>query len=60
VLLRQYLKLGARLLGFNVDPSFGDVLDGLMLVDLMKVDPGLLGRYLGRENLESFYAHHAA
>jgi hypothetical protein len=60
VLLRQYLKLGARLLGFNVDPDFGHVLDGLMLVDLMRVDPALLSRYLGKENLESFYAHHTA
>jgi putative hemolysin len=31
VLLRQYLKLNARLLGFNVDPDFGNVVDGLML-----------------------------
>src|SRR5688500_19705383 len=29
VLLRQYLKLNAKLLGFNVDPDFGDVLDAL-------------------------------
>src|SRR5262249_23872429 len=27
VLLRQYLKLGGRLLGFNLDPNFGDSLD---------------------------------
>jgi len=58
VLLRQYLKLGAKLLGFNVDPDFGDVLDGLMLVDLLKVEPAILGRYLGNENLAAFYAHH--
>jgi hypothetical protein len=24
VLLRQYLKLKAKLIGFNVDPQFGD------------------------------------
>ncbi len=27
VLLRQYLRLGGRLLGFNVDPEFSDPLD---------------------------------
>jgi hypothetical protein len=34
VLLRQYLKLGGRLVGFNVDPAFSEALDGLMIVDL--------------------------
>src|SRR5262249_14737546 len=37
VLLRQYLKLNARVLGFNVDPLFGDALDALMMVDLVHV-----------------------
>lgn len=59
VLLRQYLKLNARLIGCNVDPSFGDVLDALMLVDLMRVDRALLARYFGREGASIFLAHHA-
>jgi hypothetical protein len=58
VLLRQYLKLRAKLLAFNVDPDFGDVLDGLMLVDLTQVDPTVLGRYMGRENVASYLASH--
>ena len=58
VLLRQYLKLNAKLLGFNVDPDFGNVLDGLMLVDLLEVSPAILARYMGRENLSAYYAHH--
>jgi hypothetical protein len=33
VLLRQYLKLGGKLLGLNVDPEFLDALDGLIVVD---------------------------
>lgn len=48
VLLRQYLKLGGKLLGFNVDPEFSDALDGLILVDLTKTEPKLLERYLGK------------
>jgi putative hemolysin len=59
VLLRQYLKLNARLIGFNVDPSFGDVLDALMLVDLTKVDRAILSRYFGREGAATFLTHHA-
>jgi putative hemolysin len=46
VLLRQYLRLGGKLLGFNVDPEFADALDGLILVDLKKTEPKLLDRYL--------------
>jgi putative hemolysin len=49
VLLRQYLKLNARLIGFNLDPEFGDAIDALMFVDLTKVDRSILNRYLGRE-----------
>ncbi|MCG3130980.1 MAG: hypothetical protein FLDDKLPJ_01755 [Phycisphaerae bacterium] len=59
VLLRQYLKLNARLLGFNMDPDFGDVLDGLVLVDLAAVERTVLNRYLGKEGAEEFLAHHA-
>ena len=58
VLLRQYLKLGGKLLGFNVDPEFSDVLDGLILVDLTKTEPRLLERYLGRTEASQFLAHH--
>jgi putative hemolysin len=58
VLLRQYLKLDAKLIGFNVDPQFGDALDALMMVDLTKVDRAILNRYLGREGAASFLAAH--
>jgi putative hemolysin len=60
VLLRQYLKLGARLIGFNVDRAFGDALDALMMVDLAVVDRGILGRYMGREEAAAFQARHGA
>ncbi|MDW8262436.1 MAG: GNAT family N-acyltransferase, partial [Phycisphaerales bacterium] len=54
VLLRQYLRLNARLLGFNVDPEFGEVLDGLMLVDLAQIDPSILTRYMGAASARAF------
>jgi len=60
VLLRQYLRLNAVLLGFNVDPDFSDVLDGLVLVDLARVDRAILARFMGREKAERFLALHAA
>lgn len=54
VLLRQYLKLGGRLLGFNVDSEFSDALDGLILVDLTKTELRLLERYLGKAEASQF------
>lgn len=59
VLLRQYLGLRARLLGFNVDPDFGDVLDGLILIDLTRVDRPILDRYLGRAGAARFLAKYS-
>ncbi len=58
ILLRQYLKLGGRLLGFNVDPAFSDVLDVLVMVDLRKTPIKTLGRYMGRDGAAAFLAHH--
>lgn len=58
ILLRQYLKLGGKLLAFNIDPEFSYVLDGLILVDLTKTDPKVLGRYMGRDNYDRFMAYH--
>jgi putative hemolysin len=58
VLLRQYLKLNARVLGFNIDPTFGDALDALMLVDLTTVDRAILNRYLGRTEAAAVLARH--
>lgn len=58
ILLKQYLKLGAKLIGFNVDPSFGDVLDGLIVVDMAEADYRLLERYLGKEGAPEFLRYH--
>lgn len=54
VLLRQYLKLGGKLLGFNVDRKFSNALDGLILVDLTKTETKLLERYLGKAEAAQF------
>jgi len=56
VLLRQYLKLGARVVGFNVDANFSDVVDGMIVVDLTRVEQRELYKYMGREAAESFLA----
>ena len=58
VLLKQYLKLGGKLLSFNVDPKFCDVLDGLIWVDLLDTDPRIIVRFIGREAAETFLRFH--
>lgn len=60
VLLRQYLRLGARAISFSIDLDFGGVLDALMMVDLAEVEPMLLSRYLGREPAAAYLARHRA
>ncbi len=58
ILLRQYLNLGGKLLGFNLDSDFGNVLDGLIYVDLRETEEKLLSRYMGRDKVSDFYRHH--
>jgi putative hemolysin len=58
VLLRQYLKLEARVLGFNVDPLFSDAIDALVVVDLLRVPEAALRRYMGAGLARGYVAHH--
>ncbi len=58
VLLRQYLKLGGKLVSFNVDAKFANALDGLIVVDLTKTDARVLERYLGKEPARAFRQFH--
>jgi putative hemolysin len=58
ILLRQYAKIGGRLLGFNVDRKFSNVLDGLVVVDLRQTETTVLERYMGREAAGRFRDHH--
>jgi putative hemolysin len=60
ILLRQYAKIGGKLLGFNVDRKFSNVLDGLVVVDLRKTEAAVLERYMGREAAAQFRQRHGA
>lgn len=37
VLLRQYIQLNAKIIGFNVDPKFNDSLDGFLVLDIQAI-----------------------
>ena len=58
ILIRQYMKLGGRILGFNVDAKFSNALDGLVLVDLRNTPLATLSRYMPREEALRFLDRH--
>lgn len=58
VLLRQYLRMNAVMLKFNVDPNFSNVVDGLVLADLVHSERKLLARYMGETELAAYLRHH--
>jgi putative hemolysin len=60
VLIRHYLKLNATILSFNVDKDFCNVIDGLIMVDLMRTDLKILRRFMGDDAVEQFTARHAS
>lgn len=60
ILIKQYLKTGGRLLGFNVDHRFSNALDALIMVDLRTAPTALLDRYMGKARAAEFRAWHAA
>ena len=58
ILIKQYAKVGGKLIAFNLDRKFSDVVDGLVLVDLRQSDPAVLERYMGREGYAGFRRFH--
>ena len=57
VLLRHYLKLGARTIGFNIDADFGNALDCLIVLDLRRVPVATLQKYMSDDSLQRFRAY---
>jgi putative hemolysin len=48
ILLKKYMEINAKIIGFNIDPKFNNCLDGLMILDLYDT-PQKLIRGLSRE-----------
>ncbi len=57
VLLRQYLNVGGEILAFSVDRAFSGVLDGLVVVDLARLNPRLLERYMSKPGAKAFLSY---
>ncbi|RJX29084.1 MAG: lysophospholipid acyltransferase family protein [Desulfarculus sp.] len=58
ILFKQYLKLAARAVAWNLDPDFGQALDCLMVVDLMETDAKIVRRYIGNEEADAYRRLH--
>jgi putative hemolysin len=37
ILLKKYLQLNSKIIGFNIDPKFNNALDGLLMLDILDV-----------------------
>jgi putative hemolysin len=61
VLLKKYLEINGRIIGFNIDPKFNYCLDGLLILDLYKAPREYimgLARQLNDDSiLERFVQH---
>lgn len=61
VLLKKYIKLNARIIGFNVDPKFNNCLDGLIVLDIYDVPKNTIESLSKEANdgsiLERFYTN---
>jgi putative hemolysin len=58
VLLKQYLKLGAKAIAFTVDAEFCDSLDCLIVVDLMTAERRMLEKLMGEDCASAFLSKH--
>lgn len=58
VLLRQYVKMGGKIICFNVDPAFNYCLDGFITVKIPEVDHRILKRYMGTADFEAYQNLH--
>ena len=58
VLLRQYLKMGGQILGFNIDPNFNNAIDCMLWADLTRTEPAFIRKYMGNEGAAEFFRLH--
>lgn len=52
VLLKKYLEVNARIIGFNVDPDFNNCLDGLIMLDVYNLPAGFVSALSKDQDVE--------
>ncbi len=58
ILIKHYLKMGARVIALNIDRDFGNALDILMMTDLLRADPEQLRKYMTPEGYNQYLRFH--
>lgn len=58
ILIKHYLKMGARIIAFNIDHAFNDAMDILAVTDLLASPPELMIKYMGEEGYKRYLAYH--
>lgn len=58
ILVRQYLKMGGKVLRFNVDPDFNYCIDGMVDIKVAEADERMMRRYMGSEQFAGYRALH--
>ncbi|MBA4322595.1 MAG: hemolysin, partial [Odoribacter sp.] len=48
VLLKKYMEINGKIIGFNIDPKFNNCLDGLLILDIYETPPDVI-KGLSRE-----------
>jgi putative hemolysin len=48
ILLKKYMEINGKIIGFNIDPKFNNCLDGLLILDLYEMPPDFI-KGLSRE-----------
>ena len=48
ILLKKYIELNGKIISFNIDPKFNDTLDGMLVLDLLKIPENTI-RMLSKE-----------
>lgn len=58
ILVKQYIKMGGKVVCFNVDPDFNYCIDGMVAIDIADADERMMRRYMGSENFSRYLAEH--
>ncbi|MCS7188725.1 MAG: GNAT family N-acyltransferase [Bacteroidia bacterium] len=59
ILIKHYLRMGARILALNIDKSFSNALDILMVTDLLKAEPEQMRKYMDEDGYARYLSYHA-
>lgn len=59
ILFKHYLNLGGQLLSFNIDKSFSGVMDGLIVIDLLKMNRKTMERYMSVNEAHDYLSYHS-